>query len=260
MSLTDEERAVYEWQIWVPGFGETGQEKLKDSSVLVSRVGGLGSVVAYELAAAGIGRLVLAHAGNIKPSDLNRQLLMTHAGLGQPRVTSAERRLRELNPRLEILPVGENLSEENAAQLVGEVDLVVDCAPRFPERFAMNRQCVRQGKPLIECAMYDMEAQITTILPGQSPCLGCLYPEDPPAWKREFPVIGAVSATVANLAALEGIKLLAGFGELLTSKLLVYDARSMTFRKIAIHRRVDCAVCSTLAPSPERATPAEKDD
>ena len=97
-SLTDEERAVYEWQMWVPEFGEEGQEKLKGASVLISRIGGLGGVVAYELAAAGVGRLVLAHAGDVKPSDLNRQLLMTHDGLGKSRVESAARRLRELNP------------------------------------------------------------------------------------------------------------------------------------------------------------------
>ena len=188
--LTDHEKAVYEWQIWVPGFGEAGQQALKDASVLVSRVGGLGSVVAYELAAAGIGRLVLAHAGDIKPSDLNRQLLMTHDGLGSSRVESAQRRLKELNTRLEIVAVPENVTEENAAKLVGEVDLVVDCAPLFPERFAMNRQCIQQGKPLVDCAMYDCEFQITTILPGQTPCLACLFPEDPPAWRREFPVFG----------------------------------------------------------------------
>lgn len=247
MPLTDEERAVYEWQIWVPGFGEAGQETLKDSSVLVSRVGGLGSVVAYELAAAGIGRLVLAHAGNIKPSDLNRQLLMTHAGLGHPRVASAERRLKELNPRLEILPVGENLSEQNAEQLVSEVDLVVDCAPLFPERYAMNQQCVRQGKPLVECAMYDLEAQITTILPGHSPCLRCLYPEDPPVWQREFPVFGAVSGTVGCLGAMEAIKVLSGLGQPLAGTLLTCDLRDMTFHRRQLLRQPDCPVCSEEA-------------
>ena len=113
-SLTDEERAVYEWQMWVPEFGEEGQEKLKGASVLISRIGGLGGVVAYELAAAGVGRLVLAHAGDVKPSDLNRQLLMTHDGLGKSRVESAARRLRELNPRLEVEAVNENVSEDNA--------------------------------------------------------------------------------------------------------------------------------------------------
>ncbi|NEO53131.1 MAG: hypothetical protein F6K54_08570 [Okeania sp. SIO3B5] len=94
--LTEEEKATYQWQMWVPGFGEQGQEKLKQASVLISRVGGVGSVVALELAAAGIGKLVLAHGGNIKPSDLNRQLLMTYDGIGKSRLESAVRRLKEL--------------------------------------------------------------------------------------------------------------------------------------------------------------------
>ena len=245
--LTDEERAVYEWQIWVPEFGEAGQEKLKGASVLVSRCGGLGSVVALELAAAGIGKLVLAHAGNVKPSDLNRQLLMTHDWLGKPRVESAERRLRELNPRIEIVSVPENVRAENAARLVEQVDLIVDCAPLFEERFQMNLQAVRQNKPLIECAMYDMELNLTTILPGQTPCLNCLYPAKPPAWKREFPVFGAVSGTVGCLGAMEAIKVLAGVGEPLAGKMLTADLREMSFRRMSITRRPDCDVCGTVA-------------
>ncbi len=243
LPLTDEERAVYEWQIWVPGFGEAGQEKLKNSSVLVSRVGGLGSVVAYEMAAAGIGKFVLAHAGNVKPSDLNRQLLMTHDWLGKPRVESAARRLKELNPRLEIVPVAANINDDNVAGLVEQVDLIVDCAPLFPERFAMNREAIVQGKPLIECAMYDLEAQLTTILPGKTPCLKCLYPQDPPAWKREFPVFGAVSGTVGCLAAMEAIKVLAGFGDPLAGQLLTMDLRDMTFRKRSLQQNPDCELC-----------------
>ncbi len=241
--LTDEERAVYEWQIWVDDFRETGQEKLKGSSILVSRVGGLGSVVAYELAAAGVGRLVLAHAGNVKPSDLNRQLLMTHDWLGKPRVESAERRLKELNPRLEVVAVEENMSEDNAAALVDQVDLIADCAPLFPERFAMNRQAVVQKKPLVECAMYDLEAQLTTILPGQTPCLACLFPDQPPEWRREFPVFGAVSGTVGCMAAMEAIKVLSGFGEPLTGSLLTFDLRDMSFARRRITRNPGCAVC-----------------
>ena len=108
--LTPEERATYEWQMWVPGIGEEGQRKLRAASVLVTRVGGLGGLVAYELAAAGVGRLVLAHAGTVKPADLNRQLLMTHAGIGASRVESAARRLRELNPRLDVVAVPENVT------------------------------------------------------------------------------------------------------------------------------------------------------
>ena len=243
MPLTDEERAVYEWQLDVPGFGEAGQEKLKGASVLISRVGGLGSVVAYELAAAGIGRLILAHAGEIIPSDLNRQLLMTHDALGTSRVQSAEARLKALNPRLVIEAVPENISSANAARWVGQADLIVDCAPLFEERFAMNREAVAQGKPLVECAMYELQAQITTVLPGQTPCLACLHPEVPPAWTRRFPVFGAVSGTVGCLGAMEAVKVLSGLGEPLAGRLLTMDLRDMQFRILTIEQRPGCPVC-----------------
>jgi molybdopterin/thiamine biosynthesis adenylyltransferase len=241
--LTDKERAVYEWQLDVPGFGEEGQEKLKNASVLVSRCGGLGSVVAYELAAAGIGRLILAHGGNVKESDLNRQLLMTDDWLGKPRIESVERRLKELNPRLEIVAINDNINEENVKSLVAEADVIVDAAPLFQERFLMNREAVAQNKPLVDCAMYELEAQIITIIPGQTPCLACLYPEQPAAWKRKFPVFGAVSGTVACLGAMETIKLISGLGEPLAGKLYSMDLRDMSFNITKIKRDPACRCC-----------------
>lgn len=241
--LTPEERSTYEWQLDVPGHGERGQERLKGATVLVSRVGGLGGVVAYELAAAGVGALILAHAGDVKPSDLNRQLLMTHDALGTSRVASAARRLRELNPRLGVEAIPENVGEENAASLVALADVVVDCAPLFSERFLLNRESQRQKKPMVECAMYELEARITTFLPGKTPCLRCLHPEDPPAWRRRFPVFGAVSGTVGCLAAMEAIKLVSGFGDLLAGRLLSFDLRDMTFREARIQRRSGCPEC-----------------
>lgn len=251
LPLTDEERSVYEWQMWVSDFGETGQRRLKNAAVLISRVGGVGGVVAYELAAAGIGKLVLAHAGNVKPSDLNRQLLMTHDQIGKPRVDSIERRLRELNPRLEIVAVPENIGQENAGRLVEQCDVVVDCAPLFPERFAMNEAAVRQNKPLVECAMYELEAQITTIIPGRTPCLRCLYPQEPPTWTRQFPVFGAVSGTVACMAAMETIKLIGGIGQPLLGRLLKFDLREVRFDLLKISRRPDCPVCSSIPSEPQ---------
>lgn len=245
--LTDEERATYQWQMWTPGYGEQGQEKLKGATALISRCGGLGSPVAQGLAAAGIGKLVIAHAGNVKCSDLNRQILMTYDWLGKPRVESAVRRLKELNPRLEVEGVSENINEDNVAELVGKVDIVFDCAPLFKERFLMNKECVRQGKPLIECAMFSMEGQVTTIIPGQTPCLACIYPEDPPAWKREFPVFGAVSALAANVGVMEAIKLICGMKPSLAGQMLYYDMQDMTFQKIAIAKKKDCPICSLFA-------------
>ena len=247
--LTDADRATYEWQMGVSGFGEEGQRRLKNATVLVSRVGGVGGVVAYELAAAGVGRLVLAHAGNVRPDDLNRQLLMTHDAIGRPRIEIATRRLRELNPSLEVLGIAENVSADNAERLVSEADLVVACAPLFRERLLLNAAAVRQGKPLIDCAMYEMEAQLTTVVPGRTPCLACLYPSEPPGWKRAFPVFGAVAGTVACLGAMEAIKVLAGLGEPLLGQLLTFDLRDMTFRRAVLKRRESCAVCAATPPA-----------
>ncbi len=242
--LTPEERAVYEWQLSAAGFGEAGQERLKGASVLVTRIGGVGGAAAYALAAAGIGKLVIAHEGNVRANDLNRQLLMTADWVGKPRVASAARRLRELNPRLEVEAVPENVSEANAERLVRGVDLVIDAAPVFKERFLLNREAVRQGKPMVDSAMYDLEAQLMTVVPGKGPCLACLTPADPPAWKRQFPVFGAVAASIGNLAAVEAIKVLAGLGEPLVGRLLVADLRDMSFRTVRIDRNPRCAVCT----------------
>ncbi len=232
--LTDEERETYAWQLDVRDFGEAGQEKLKAASVLISRVGGLGGVVAYELAAAGVGRLILAHAGNLKPSDLNRQLLMTHDWLGKPRIESATRRLLELNPRLEIIPIAENITTENADQLVSLADVVVDAAPMFQERLAMNDAAQRQGKPVVEAAMYELEATLTVIHPPHTQQFRDLVPDVPSGWKRRFPVLGAVSGTVGCMAAMETIKLIAGFGQPLKNRMLRVDLRSMRFDMIRL--------------------------
>jgi molybdopterin/thiamine biosynthesis adenylyltransferase len=252
--LTDAERERYRWQLWTPGFGEAGQRRLRDAAVLVTRCGGVGGLVAYELAAAGVGRLVLAHAGAARLDDLNRQLLMTVAGVGRPRMELAPERLRELNPHVAVEAVAENVSEDNAARLVGGVDLVVACAPLFRERLLLNREAVRQGKPLVDCAMYDLEMQLTTVSPGRTPCLACLYPAEPPGWAREFPVFGATAGAAGCLGALEAIKVLAGLGEPLYGRMLLCDLRGMTFRRTTVRRRPDCAVCGGPQPPPAERT------
>jgi len=241
--LTGEEKSVYEWQLSVAGFGEEGQKSLKAATVLITRVGGVGGAAAYALAAAGIGRLVLVHQGNVKPGDLNRQTLMTAAGLGKPRVESAARRLKELNPRLVVDAVPENIGEDNVEDLVSQADLIIDAAPLFRERFLLNREAVEQDKPMVDSAMYELEAQLTTLVPGKTPCLTCLYPGDPPGWKRQFPVFGAVAHMIGSLAAMEAIKVLSGLGEPLLGRLLVADLRDMSFRTVRLQRNLHCLVC-----------------
>ena len=243
--LTDEERATYEWQMWVPGIGEEGQRKLKAATVLISRVGGLGGVVALELAAAGLGRLILAHAGVLKPSDLNRQVLMRHADLGSSRIDSATDTLRALNPRLDVIAVPENFTPANAERLVRDADVVVSCAPLFEERYLMNEQAVRLRKPFVDCAMYELTGQIATTIPGQSACLKCRVPAPPGDWKRRFPVFGAASGTAGCIGAIEAIKIICGIGEPLVNRLLVFDLRDMRFRLFRTKQRPDCPVCGT---------------
>lgn len=246
MSLTAEERAIYEWQMWVPGVGEEGQLKLKNASVLVSRVGGLGGLVALELAAAGVGKLVLAHGGVLQPSDLNRQLLQTHDHIGKLRIDSIVRRLQDLNPRCDIIGVPENASEANADALVAQADIVVDAAPMFQERLALNAAAFRAGKPLVECAMHTLDASVTTFVPGKTGCLSCYIPDVPPTWKRQFPVFGAVSGTAACIGAMEVIKLITGIGTTLQGELLSMNLDTMQFRKVRLPRRDDCSVCGAL--------------
>jgi molybdopterin/thiamine biosynthesis adenylyltransferase len=242
-SLSSEERATYEWQLSVAGFGEEGQKSLKSASVLVTRIGGVGGAAAMALATAGIGRLVLVHQGNVRTSDLNRQTLMTADWVGKPRVESALRRLKEMNPRLAVEVHNANIGEENVEELVATSDLVIDAAPLFRERFLLNRAAVEQGKPMVDSAMYELEAQLTTFVPGKGPCLTCLYPGDPPGWRRQFPVFGAVSTMIGSLAAMEAIKVLSGLGEPLVGRLLMADLRDMSFRTVKLKRNLHCLVC-----------------
>jgi molybdopterin/thiamine biosynthesis adenylyltransferase len=245
-TLTDEERAIYDWQMRIPGFGEAGQKRLRNASVLVSRCGGLGGVVAYQLAAAGVGKMVIAHAGNLKPSDLNRQILQTHGHIGRPRIESIVRRLKELNPRMEVVAYAENPSEQNAERLVSQADVVVDAAPLFEERFALNRAAVKLGKPMVECAVYAMDVHVTTIVPGLTPCLNCLVPSVPPEWKRQFPVLGAVSGVAGSLGAVEAVKLLTGLGTPLVNRMLVMNLDSMDVRQFPVYRDDVCPTCAGL--------------
>lgn len=241
--LTADELAMHQWQLDIPGFGERGQQRLKAASVLVSRIGGLGGAVVWDLATAGVGRLILAHAGNPKPSDFNRQSLMRFDRQHEARVHQAAQRIKDFKPGIEVVPIAENISAENADDLVGQADLVVDCAPLFEERLAMNDAAWKLGRPMVECAMYEMQGSLSMLVPGQSACLRCLVPHPPAHWKRRFPVLGAVAATVGSMAATEAIKYLSGIGTCLIGERLQLDLRTMDFLRTRITPDPDCPVC-----------------
>lgn len=245
--LTDREREIYKRQIQLPGFGEEAQRRLRASAALVTRIGGLGGPVAAYLAMAGIGKLVLAHGGDLTWSNMNRQILMSYDAVGKPRIGCVPAFFARIAPHVEIVTLGQDMDETRAREWVAQVDVVCDCPPTFEERFALNQACVALGKPLVEPAMYGLEGTLTTIVPGETPCLACLVPEKPPWWHHlGFPVLGAVSAALGCLAAIEAVKVLTGYAEPLKGQMLHYDASSMDFVKFPISRRPDCPVCGHL--------------
>ncbi len=242
-TLSHEERALYSWQIDLPFLGENGQLRLRNATALVSRIGGVGGSIVLQLAAAGIGRLILVHGGDLELSDLNRQILMRYAGLGAPRIDSARKTLAEFNPHVAVETVDSHIDESNVADLVAQADIVFDAAPRFRERFLLNRESIRRGIPLLDAAVFGMEAQLFTVLPGGAPCLACLYPEDPVHWNRRFPVLGAVASLIASVAAIEGVKILTGHPPAAPGALLYTDTMTMEWRRIPIAARKDCPIC-----------------
>jgi molybdopterin/thiamine biosynthesis adenylyltransferase len=245
--LTDFEHQIYERQLQLPGFDLDHQCRLKAATVMVSRVGGLGGTTAMLLTRAGIGRLVLAHDGVIEAENLNRMHLAFREHLGQQRVAVFHETLHRINPELEIITEANNVSAENASRLVGLADLVVDGAPLFEERYAMNQAAVQQRKPLVMAAQYGLECYVTTIIPGKTPCLACIYPEPPDYWNVTcFPVMTPSSTMVATLAAMEAIKVLTGHGIPLTNQLLYCDLTTNVFQRLQISRQADCAVCGHL--------------
>lgn len=249
--LTDWDRDKYRRQIQIAGFGEEAQRRLKSASALVTRVGGLGGPTALQLAAAGLGRLVIAHGGSVTPSNLNRMVLVRGDGVGRPRAAQMRETLLRFNPDCEVVAVPEHATEGNVSSLVAQVDVVCDTTPRFEERLLLNRECWRQGKPMVDSGMNGMEAQLTTLIPGQTPCLQCVIPEVPDWWDPlGFGVLGAVPGALGALTALEAIKVLTGYGTPLAGVLLTFDAEDLTFARYRIHRRPDCPVCGTGAGAP----------
>lgn len=246
LELTDFELQKYKRQIMIPDFGVEAQRKLKSASVLVTRLGGLGGPTALWLAAAGVGKLVIAHGGTVTPSNLNRMILMRggQASVGQPRIPQAIETLNRFAPEVEVVGYDAYASEDNAAEWVAQVDVVCDTSPEFRERLVLNRECWRQGKTLVDAGMNGMECQLTVLQPPDTPCLQCLVPEVPDWWDPlGFGVLGAVPGSLGAFAALEAIKVITGFGKPLLGRLLTFDAEDLTFQTFDLHRRADCPVC-----------------
>ena len=240
--LTKKELDRYDRQIIMPGFGAVGQEKLKKAKVFIAGAGGLGSPAALYLAAAGIGTIRIADHDTVAASNLNRQILYQEKDIGGEKAVSAAARLKKLNSKIKIETIGETITEDNAAKLIGDSDLIIDAMDNLPTRYLLNKTAIHKNIPFFHGAVYGFEGRAMTVIPGKSACLNCLYHgANIPAEK--FPVVGTTPGVIGCIQATEVIKYLTGLGELLTGRFLNYDGLSMKFTEFKIKRDPGCAHC-----------------
>ncbi len=238
----------FERQLTVPGFGVPQQRRLRQATVLVAGVGGVGGATATYLAAAGVGRLVLVHPGPLEVPDLNRQTLMRPDRVGSPRVGCAAETLRTHYPDVEIVPFAWDMAHPELPDLVAAADLVVDARHNFPERYRLNRLCVVEEVPLVIAAMNATEAYLLTVQP-RTPCFRCAFADGDPSWEPlGFPVLGAVAGTVGCLAAMEAVKVLTGFGRPATGRLVHIDLWDLSFQSLCVQCDPACPDCSVTDP------------
>ncbi len=246
--LSPEEKARYSRHLLIPEIGESGQERLKSSSVLLIGTGGLGSPAALYLAAAGVGRLGLVDPDTVDLSNLHRQLLHSDATIGKSKLESAAARLRETNPHitLDLHPV--RFTPENAISIAENYDIILDGSDNFPTRFLANDTAFFLKKPLIYGAIHRFDGQMTVFAPHLgSPCYRCLLPEIPPPGAvpscNEAGVLGVLPGIIGSLQAMEAIKIILGTGEPPLGKILIYDAHRTSFRSLKLPHDPSCRLC-----------------
>jgi molybdopterin-synthase adenylyltransferase len=245
--MTDDDLLRYSRQILLPQFGIEGQERLRESSVLVVGLGGLGSPVALYLAAAGVGRLLLADFDRVDLSNLQRQILHTTDRLGRTKAESARQTLRALNPGVELVTVETSLTPETLPELVADVNLVVECSDNFATRFAVNAACQTAHVPLVSGAAIRLEGQVMAFS-GQSggPCYRCLYPDEGTIDETctANGVLAPLVGIIGSVQATEAIKILTGLGTPLFGRLLLLDAARMEWREVRLRQDPACPVCA----------------
>jgi len=244
---TSEPGTRFDRQTRLPGFGEAGQRKLAAARVLVVGAGGLGSPASMYLAAAGVGTLDLVDFDRVDESNLHRQLLYATPDIGRQKIEVAVARLRAINPHTRVVAHDEPFTAANAGALVAEADVVIDGTDNFSTRYLVNDACVLAKTPNVYGSVAQFDGQLAVFAAAGGPCYRCLHPDPPPAGLidncAEGGVLGVLPGVIGTLQATEAIKLIAGIGEPLIGRLLIYDALQMRTRQIVLPRDPDCPVC-----------------
>jgi len=246
--MQDEQLLRYSRHILLNELGVEGQERLLAAHALVIGAGGLGSPVALYLGSAGVGRLTVVDHDHVDATNLQRQIAHTLARVGEPKAHSIRDAIAEINPDVEVTPVLARADDALLDTLVAQADVVLDCTDNFATRHAVNRACVRHGKPLVSGAAIRFDGQISVYDPRSpaSPCYACVFPESQELEETRCAVMGVFAPLVGiigTLQAAEALKLLCGIGTSLAGRLLMLDGRDMAWHEVRLARTPGCAVC-----------------
>ncbi|MDO8682198.1 MAG: molybdopterin-synthase adenylyltransferase MoeB [Armatimonadota bacterium] len=247
MSLGIEDIERYSRQILLQQVGGKGQEKLLASRVLIVGAGGLGAPASMYLAAAGVGTIGLIDGDNVDLSNLQRQIVHFTDDLGSPKVDSAAEKLTAINPAVQVETYHERATAGNIMDIVRQYDFVLDGTDNFPAKFLINDACYFAGIPFSHAGILRFDGQLFTTVPGQSACYRCVFGGPPPPGAvpscSQAGVLGAMAGVIGCLQATEALKFLLGVGDLLTDRILVFDALKMSFREVKVKRNPRCPLC-----------------
>ncbi len=249
MDFNDSQLERYSRHIILKDVGIEGQEKISSSKILVIGAGGLGSPALLYLAAAGVGTIGIADGDTLDLSNLQRQVIHFTDDIGKPKVLSAKEKINQLNPDVHVEVYQEMLTAANILEIIKKYDFVIDGTDNFPSKFLVNDACVLAGVPFSHGGILKFAGQTLTVVPGVSPCYRCLFLRPPPAnvvpTCSQAGVIGVIAGILGTLQANEAIKYVLGKGDLLTGRLLTFDALETKFREITVRKNPKCGVCGT---------------
>jgi adenylyltransferase/sulfurtransferase len=251
MTLNEQELKRYSRHLLLKEIGLKGQEQLKNASVLIIGMGGLGNPAAMYLAASGVGQLGIVDFDRVEESNLQRQVLFGYSDLRKSKVEVAAKKLKEINPTIKINLYEERLTASNALAIIQKYDVIADGSDNFQTRYLVNDACVLLDKPNVYAAIQEFQGQATVFWSTQGPCYRCLFPVPPTQGSvpncAEAGVMGVLPGILGTIQATEVIKLILNMGELLLGRLLAYDALSMSFSEIALQKNPQCPVCGQQA-------------
>jgi molybdopterin/thiamine biosynthesis adenylyltransferase len=247
MDFTENQLERYSRHIILKDVGIEGQEKILSGSVLIIGAGGLGAPIALYLAAAGVGRIGIADFDKVELSNLQRQVIHFTSDIGKRKVDSAVDKMNAINPDIETVAHGDYLNSKNIQKIIRGYDFVIDGTDNFASKFLINDACVFENKPFSHGGILRFDGQTMTIIPNISPCYRCAFHEPPPANAvptcSQAGVLGSVAGMLGTIQATEALKFLTGAGDLLTGRLLMFDAKTMRFRTAELRKNPNCPVC-----------------